>query len=197
MPLRRVHAPIEDKFAAGLPSPLPLPDDCWNWKGLRSHYGLIAHGYQNHYAHRMAYEKWCGPIPEGLVVRHTCDNRFCVNPSHLILGKQADNVQDAVERGLNCRGERHGRSALTESQVREIKTLLRCTNLSQRQIADRYPVTTSAIEGIASGRTWKWVEEFVPTPDSQRPKTEDLLGVAKDWLGGQTVDDWVAEMRRD
>lgn len=157
--MRRVHAPIEDKFTAGLPHPLPPSNECWSWQGLRSHYGLVAHGYRNHYAHRIAYEREHGPIPDGLVVRHTCDNRFCVNPSHLILGKQADNVRDAVERGLNCRGEQHGRRRLSEAQVREIKQHLREGRLSQRQIADLYPViTTSAIEGIASGRTWSHVD---------------------------------------
>ena len=94
-----------------------------------------------------------------MVVRHTCDNKFCVNPAHLILGTQTDNVHDAVERRINCRGERHGRRALTEVKVREIKRLLREGQLSQRQIADRFPeITTSAVEGIASGRTWSWVE---------------------------------------
>lgn len=92
-------------------------------------------------------------------MRHTCDNKFCVNPAHLILGTQEQNVRDAVERRLNCRGERHGRRALSEVQVREIKRLLRDTTLTQKQIASRFPeITRSAVEGIASGRTWSWVE---------------------------------------
>ncbi|MGY1946562.1 hypothetical protein [Nocardia asiatica] len=67
-------------------------------------------------------------------------------------------MDDAVERRLNCYGERHGRHRLTEAQVVEIKQHLRDRKLSQRQIAELYPIiTTSAIEGIASGRTWKHV----------------------------------------
>lgn len=185
---------LDERFTLGLPTPLPLPDDCWNWQGLRNHYGLVPHGARNHYAHRMAYERWRGPIPDGFVVRHTCDNKFCVNPVHLILGKQSDNVADAVERGLNCRGERHGMRRLTEQQVREIKILLHSTNLSHRVIADRYPVTTSGIEAIAAGRTWKWVDPYAPDPTAKYPNTDDMLGCIK-LPDGMTVDDVMDQIR--
>ncbi len=156
----RMGRTLDQAFLDGLPSPLPSASECWEWQGTRSHYGVVGHNYRNHYAHRIAWERAAQkPVPDGMVVRHTCDNKFCVNPAHLILGTQSENVRDAVERRINCRGERHGRRALTEVKVREIKRLLREAQLSQRQIADRFPeITTSAIEGIASGRTWSWVE---------------------------------------
>lgn len=156
----RMGRAIDQIFLDGLPSPLPSPSECWEWCGTRSHYGVLSHDRRNHYAHRIAWERAANkPVPDGMVVRHTCDNKFCVNHAHLILGTQSENVRDAVERRINCRGERHGRRALTEVKVREIKRLLRERQLSQRQIADLFPeITTSAIEGIASGRTWSWVE---------------------------------------
>lgn len=151
---------LDQVFDDGLPTPTPPVSECWEWQGTRSHYGVVAHGRRNHYAHRIAWERAAQkPVPTGLVVRHTCDNKFCVNPAHLVLGTQAENVADAVERRIHSRGETHGRRALNEAKVREIKRLLRAGELSQRQIADQFPeVTTSAIEGIASGRTWSWVQ---------------------------------------
>lgn len=160
-PFREIRRGLsaEELFLLGLPDPLPPADSCWEWAGTRSHYGVVQQGGRNIYAHRMAWERAANShIPAKMVVRHTCDNKFCVNPGHLVLGEQSDNVRDAVERRLNCRGERHGRSALTEVEVREIKRLLRDSNLSQTQIADRFPkITRSAVDGISSGRTWRWV----------------------------------------
>lgn len=76
---------------------------CWEWAGSRGSQGygrVIAHdhGWRQERAHRASYEVHRGPIPAGMVVRHRCDNPPCVNPEHLILGSQGDNMQDMVER---------------------------------------------------------------------------------------------------
>ena len=75
---------------------------CWEWqKSCGSHgYGNIATGGQrNETAHRVSYEVFVGPIPEGLLVLHSCNNRKCCNPQHLRVGDTRDNIKDAKEAG--------------------------------------------------------------------------------------------------
>lgn len=121
---------------------------CWEWQGAESYgYGMIMRNRQRLRVHRVSYELWCEPIPEGMVIRHSCDNPSCVNPSHLLPGTQAQNVQDTVVRG------RHGRKKLTEAQVEAIRT----STESNRAMADHYGVGIIAIRRAKTGETWKHV----------------------------------------
>ena len=119
---------------------------CWEWQGAKSHgYGAIMRNRQRLRVHRLSYELWCGPIPEGMVMRHSCDNPSCVNPAHLEPGTQAENIQDIVVRG------RHGRKKLTRAQVEMIRSSLE----SNRALADKYHVGIIAIRRARKGETWK------------------------------------------
>jgi len=75
-------------------------DDCWEWPGNRDAkgYGYVF-GKQLRRTHRVMYELMYGPIPEGMLVCHRCDNPSCMNPSHLFLGTSADNNRDCVAKG--------------------------------------------------------------------------------------------------
>ena len=76
-------------------------DGCWEWPGARekSGYGSLSHGGKKKKAHRMAWELVNGPIPEGKLVCHRCDNPPCCPPDHLFIGTQRDNLHDAILKG--------------------------------------------------------------------------------------------------
>lgn len=75
--------------------------DCWNWSRVTNDfgYGRITYQGKTQVVHRLSYEAWNGPIPEGLSVLHSCDNPSCINPAHLHLGTYSDNIREAYQRG--------------------------------------------------------------------------------------------------
>lgn len=131
--------------------------ECWNWTASTQSKGYGSFGVgqgKTALAHRVAYELVHGNIPDGLVVRHRCDNRLCCNPAHLELGTVAENNQDAVERGRNARGERNGRAKLTVEQVREIRRLRNVEKKKIKELARLYRMHPQSIARIAKGRYW-------------------------------------------
>lgn len=126
-------------------------DRCWIWNGSLPR-GADSYGrFNGEPAHRFAYRLFHGQIADGLVIRHKCDNRRCVNPHHLETGTHADNMADAVERKRMASGARHPKTKLTAEQVAEIR------ESSERgiELARRFGVSESTISYIRSGRSWK------------------------------------------
>lgn len=97
------------------------PDDCWIWQGsCRGEYGTIGEGYNQLSAHRVAYELVFGD-PGDFYVLHDCDTPRCVNPRHLFLGTQLDNMRDKTKKERQANGERGGNAKLTDEQVNQIR----------------------------------------------------------------------------
>ena len=106
--------------------------------------------------HRHTYRKFKGEIPSGMIVRHTCDNRLCCNPDHLLLGTHADNARDRVERGRGAAGEKNGRSKLRNADVEKIRRLI-AGGCRTSRIAQQFGVDAVTIRRIRRRATWRTV----------------------------------------
>lgn len=113
---------------------------------------IVNHLWDRIYRH--VFRLFKGSIPNGYVIRHTCDNRLCINPEHLLIGTHKDNVSDRVKRGRSAKGEDNGRSKLTES---EVLAILKDTVTPKMKLAKTYNVDAKAIRDIKNGITWKAV----------------------------------------
>lgn len=130
---------------------------CIEWQGTRSWqgYGRIQRDRKAVSAHRYAYERTHGPIPEGLVVRHKCDNPPCVNPDHLETGTHRDNSDDCTIRGRRPLGEDADPAKISNKDAFEIFELKGIE--PQRLIAQRYGISREAVSRIHTGRAWGWL----------------------------------------
>lgn len=138
-------------------------DACWEWTGhlgggTNRGYGTFNVDYSKRKspracgAHRFAWEVANSrPIPKGLRVLHRCDNPPCVNPGHLRLGTQADNMRDMVSKGRDRKAHK-----LTDGQVRELRRK-RAAGALLEQLAAEFGVRISTVSRIASGKARKRV----------------------------------------
>lgn len=137
---------------------------CWLWTGSLGggDYGVVhtKNGCQK--AHRVAWQLRHGPIPRGMRVLHRCDTPICVNPDHLFLGTQADNVADMVAKGRHKPpkpqlGSINPQAVLTEAQARWVKMAVKESGHSQREIARMLGVSPMTVSRIVNNQTWSHV----------------------------------------
>lgn len=140
-------------------------DECWEHSGTPMNSGYVTFTYRikadgrKRYitAHRFSALLKYGAITNEYCVLHSCDNKLCVNPNHLSLGTQQDNMLDMHRKGRAVRtcnwGEQNGYSKLTDDQVRWIMD--NHYVIPQRKMAEQLGVHHSTIERIHSGRGWQ------------------------------------------
>jgi hypothetical protein len=134
------------------------PDDCWLWTGLtKKGYGYFVINARQVRAHRFSYELVNGPIPDGYIVCHRCDNPACVNPAHLFLGTATINMADKMGKGREARGARIKKSTLTDADIRVIRARYSAGE-TQRAIAADFGVTNKAVGYIVRRQTWTHVD---------------------------------------
>lgn len=154
-------------------------DDCWSWLGCfhngdKLGYGTFKYKGKVIYSHRAAYEIANGHIPEGLLILHKCDHKWCCNPKHLYAGTNGDNVCDAVQRGtvshnLGRLGYAGGKF-LHEGEiwlVRRLRILKsgrakKCYKFPASYVAKMFKTSSSTIHKIwNSEKVWCAEEKYV------------------------------------
>src|SRR5689334_1618535 len=131
---------------------------CCEWRGatLPKGYGYFYASGRMYYAHRVAYELANGPIADGHVVRHRCDNPRCVRPSHLLAGTQKDNLRDMAERG---RGHKSSRPPeIIDAILKE-----RASGKKLNDLAAEYGIPRTTIGRWARSRTKTTVPDIAET----------------------------------
>jgi len=138
----------------------------WTAAIMSSGYGAFGLNGKTVLSHRVAYELYVGPIPEGdgyhgTCVRHTCDNPLCVNPAHLEVGTHQDNMDDKVERDRAARhtGESNGLAKLTEADVLDIRARYAAGGVTQRELAEEYGVNQSLVSYIKNKHIWSHIHD--------------------------------------
>lgn len=132
---------------------------CLEWQGFKKGgYGYFYVNGREKAVHRMQYEKFKGLIPKGYNVCHSCDNPPCVNPDHLWVGTQQENIKDMISKGrdLKAIGPRNKNSKISSHQAREVK-LLYSQGHTIKNIHLKLGLTYKTVQHICNGTTWKHV----------------------------------------
>lgn len=150
---REVRSPVERFFAQTGRS-----GECLVWTGtiLKTGYGRFSRGRKAEgsvAAHRYAWELVHGPIPDGLLVLHKCDNPRCVDVEHLFLGTHADNMADKKAKGRQVRGERAPKAKLTEAQVLELRAEA-AAGARVSALARKYGIDRNSVAKIIARKNW-------------------------------------------
>jgi hypothetical protein len=153
--------------------------DCWLWIGAvqkepRGGYGMVHYDGKCTKTHRISWVLHNGIIPDGMQVLHTCDVRNCVNPNHLFLGTNRDNVDDKVRKGRQTtrnqiiaswkhdrKGENQFCSKYTDTMVLAMRCLFR-GGVRIKEISDVYGIPSSTVSGIVYGDRWPHLPGISP-----------------------------------
>ena len=140
---------------------IKFPDNgCWMWTNAvdGSGYGQLTLKGKRWGAHRLFYYLAYGVDPTGLVVMHKCDTPRCVQPGHLVLGTQRDNIADRHAKGRNgaCRGDAAPWATLTSESVHELRTRF-ARGEPREALMSAFGISKTQLYRIANGESWSHV----------------------------------------
>ena len=135
---------------------------CWEWTGSKDGggYGMAFVDGVMVKSHRYSWEYYFGSIPSGLWVLHKCDNPACINPEHLFLGTNGDNMKDKVKKERQSRlfGDKNGRCVMTKDLVIELRQLYASGKFSYRDLVGRFNISQTQVARIIKKESWLWVD---------------------------------------
>ena len=159
---------FRSKFVAG------KDDECWNWNGTLDigGYGKLSVSVPKHttlMAHRVSYTLYVGNIADGMIVMHKCDNPQCVNPNHLTMGTQKENVTDCGNKNRRSPQDKNNnnRAILNEQDVIEIKKLYETGEYSCAYLGKMYGVAPSTVKYALVGKSWNGVGNVFHIPKNK------------------------------
>ena len=146
-------------------------NECWEWQAGKNYKGygeFYVAGERHLHAHQISWIHRNDEIPEGMCVLHRCDNPSCVNPNHLFLGTNQDNVTDKMNKGrwkshflVGEEHPQHGTNSkfnkLSEQDVKDIREKYKAGQ-TLRSIAKEFGVVHGVINNIIQGRKWSWLK---------------------------------------
>lgn len=141
-----------------------LGNSCWEWTAHTDKWGygtLWNNDIQDmERAHRFSYRYFIGPIPEGMLLLHSCDNPWCVNPEHVFPGTDARNAQDMVQRGRSLTGERNHKAKLHWAEVLEIRRLF-SLGVTKTMLGKLFRISDVQAGYIVRNKNWSstWVSQ--------------------------------------
>lgn len=125
--------------------------DCWEWQAAKIRgYGLFEYKGKSRRAHRVSWEITYGDIPKGMYVLHKCDNPACVNPNHLFLGTQEDNMRDMIQKGRKVKP-----SKLSDADVIGIRARYATGTETLAGLGREFGLTKQAIWRTIKYKNWK------------------------------------------
>lgn len=138
---------------------------CTSHKKGKWGHAMAGHNGRTVGVYRHIYEECFGEIPEGIVIRHRCDNGACINPYHLELGTDKENKEDMVKRGRSRKGEKHHNVKVTEELAYFIKNNIEYT---AKELSEIHGVSVRQIMRIRSGERWSHIDTVLPLDEIKK-----------------------------